>query len=378
MGRTLLWTRRLVGVGVLGAVFGVVAEAVCRIEERIAFGVPFMSRVGTGDLVLIDTSGARGRPHGRYSKWQLNSLGFRGPEVPRTVAPKELRVFMSGASETFGLYETPHHEYPRQLEDSLRGMLAGGCGAGGPEEVRVVNGSLPGMSLPSMVVSLHRDVPAVMPRVIVLYPSPAFYLDVRLPAAPRATTADTALPFRNALEPRLLTRLRNQFKELAPAPVMTALRQWSVDRRRRQEAPGWVFESVPQERLVAFERDLREAVGAARASGKGAGVVLMQHVNVTMAPGFADRGVLVAWERQFPNVTGETLRRFHSLANEISERVARDSAVEWVTTSTAFEGRWRESFADFVHFTDEGSARVAAVLARAVLRASSTCLGPTH
>jgi hypothetical protein len=363
---------------VLGAVFGIVAEAVCRIEERIAFSVPLMSRVGTGDLVLIDTSGARGRPNGRYSKWQLNSLGFRGPEVPPTVGPKELRVFMSGASETFGLYETPHHEYPRQLEDSLRAVMATACAAGGPEQARVVNGSLPGMSLPSMVVSMHRDLPVVQPRVVVLYPSPAFYLDVRPPAAPRATSADTTLPFRNALEPRLLTRLRNQFKELAPAPVMTALRQRSVDRRRRQEAPGWVFDSVPPERLVAYERDLREAIGAARAGGKGAAVLLMEHVNVTMAPGFADRAVLVAWERQFPNVTGETLRRFHALANEIAERVASDSAVQWVNTRSALEGRWRESFADFVHFTDEGSARVAGVLARAVVRASSLCLGPTH
>jgi hypothetical protein len=125
--------------------------------------------------------------------------------------------------------------------------------------------------------------------------------------------------------------------------------------------------SVPEERLTQFERDLRQAVGAARAIG--ARVVLMGHANATMQPTFKDRTVLIAWERQFPNSTGEALARFHTVANEATRRVARDSGTVFVDLPSAFEGRWQGSFADFVHFTDAGAAIVASALLQPVIDA---------
>lgn len=343
--------------------FGVALEITCRIEDRIANGIPLLSRVTQpGHLILVDTGGARGRPNARFGQWRMNSMGFRGPEFTFSRRPGSLRVVVEGASETFGLYEAPGREFPRQLEDSLRQRTAAMCGAPSTDAIEVINGALPGMALPSMVRHVASVVTPLHPDVIVLYPSPGFYLDVQPPRATVGPTAsDSSLPAANALRLRLVDRLRSQVKSLTPEIVLTSLRRRSIEKVERQHPTSWKIRSVPEERVALFERDLRRAVGAGRQTG--ARVILLGHVNQTLFPDFNDAAALVAWEKQFPNTTGETLADFHRRAREISVRVARDSSVDLVDPTKALEGHWRDSFADFVHFTDLGAATIAGQLA---------------
>jgi hypothetical protein len=324
-----------------------------------------MSRVASpNDLVWMHPQGARGRPNARYQQWRLNNLGFRGPDIAPSPAPGTVRIMTLGASETFGLYESPGHEYARQLEDSLRARASTACVAHAPT-IEVVNAALPGMATPSMSVALDQVVRQAAPNVIVLYPSPGFYLNVRPPAATFGRAGrDSTLPSSNALRLRVATRASRQVRALVSGRIRAQLRRVFLARRTR-ELEGHRYASVPVDRITQFETDLRHAIGVARSTG--AHVVLMGHANATMAAGFADRTLLEAWVYQFPRATGVVLSRFHSRAYELERDIARDSGVVFVDLPAALSGREKTAFADFVHFTDTGAAIVAATITDAVL-----------
>ena len=348
----------------------VVLEVVTRLEERVSYGVPLLSRVsGPGDLVWMHPDGARGRPRARYQKWGLNQLGFRGPEISRVPQSGTTRIVVVGASETFGLYETWGREYARQLEDSLQARSPAACSERAPS-IEVVNAALPGLATPSMEVLINNVVRPTQPDVIVLYPSPGFYLNQRAPTPTRGEVgADTALPVRNALRFRVFGRAERQLKALTPNAVKGLLRQMVLNRRSGNQNESR-FNEIPPERMAQFEADLRRVVGTARSTG--AKVVLMGYANATMEPAFSDSVLIGAWMYQFPRATGKTLVDFHARAYELERDIARDSGLMFVDLPGAFKDRWKGSFADFVHFTDAGAAIVAATLAE-TLRTSMTC-----
>lgn len=367
-------------VAVLTVVFGFALEIACRIEDRVRFGTPLLSRfTSQADLMVRDTLGAHGRPASRFQKWVMNDLGMRGPPAAAHPAPGTLRVAVAGASETFGLYESPDREYPRQLEDSLRVALtrAGGCpsGTAPPRRVEVLNAALPGMSLPTVTQDLRLRVARLRPHVVVLYSTPPQYLDDQPPAAARPDSSARAgeLRWQRALRPRALVRLRTQAKQMLPAAVQSWLRSRDVERARQDRPAGWRFTGVPAERLAQYDADLRAAVGAARAAG--ARPVIATHANRFVGAPRVDRDQLLAWERFYPRATGDVILAFDSAASERAREIARDSAVAVADLERTVRGG-AELFADFSHFTDAGAARVAGQLARTVTSAAGGWCAP--
>jgi len=350
----------------------VVAESTVRIEDRITDDIPIFSRVtSANDLVLIDSAGARGRPNAAFRRWRLNALGMRGPDISPVPDEQTVRVVIAGSSETFGLYEPTGREYPRQLEDSLRARLAATCDPANVSRVEVVNAALPGMALPSLARHLDHVVRPLQPHIVVLYPSPGFYLNMRPPIAQARSRSDTTLAVAKARKLRLVDRFIDQVKGLTPSLLLTMARRSMIERTMKRYPDGIKYETVPPDRLSQFENDLRMTIGVAHRLDTE--VILMGHVNATMQPGFDDEALLVAWERQLPRATGETLSRFHAAARDIEERVAADSNVAYVDLPKVFADRWEGSFADFVHFTEAGASLVAGALAPAVLAASDAC-----
>ena len=361
-------------------VFALALEIACRIEDRVRFGTPLLSRfTSQGDLMVRDSLGAHGRPASRFQKWVMNDLGMRGPQAPPQPAPGTLRVAVAGASETFGLYESPDREYARQLEDSLRQALTRGdgcpAGAAPPRQVEVLNAALPGMSLPTVTQDLRLRVARLRPHVVVLYPTPPQYLDDQPPAAARADSSARAgeLPLQRALRPRALTRLRTQAKQMLPVAVQSWLRGRDLQRARQNRPAGWRFTEVPAERLAQYDADLRAAVGAARAAG--ARPVIATHANRFVGAERVDRDQLLAWERFYPRATGAVILAFDSAASERAREIARDAAVAVADLERAVRGG-AELFADFSHFTDAGAARVAGQLARTVTSDAAAWCAP--
>jgi lysophospholipase L1-like esterase len=348
---------RKIAMGVALAVVAALAmEISCRLDDALRFGTPVLSRVESeSELLVRDADGEHGRPNARYGKWVINNVGMRGPDVDPVKAPGTLRVVTAGASETFGLYESPGREFPRQLEDTLRARL-------GPR-VQVLNAAIFGMTLPTLEQDLRLRIRALRPDVVVLYPTPVQYLNdaVPAPAAPDSA-ASGRLPFHDALYPRAMERLRQQAKALVPEWLATSLRRDDIARDARDHPAGWRFTEVPADRLAAYDADLRRTIGTIRAIG--AVPVLAIHANAFDAGGPLDEPRLVSWENQYHRATGDALIAFDAAAARATVRAARDSNVTFVDLRQVHA---TPMFADYAHFTDAGAAAVAGALARAVL-----------
>jgi lysophospholipase L1-like esterase len=340
----------------LAVVAALAMEISCRLDDALRFGTPVLSRVESeSELLVRDADGEHGRPNARYGKWVINNVGMRGPDVDPVKAPGTLRVVTAGASETFGLYESPGREFPRQLEDTLRARL-------GPR-VQVLNAAIFGMTLPTLEQDLRLRIRALRPDVVVLYPTPVQYLndEVPTPAAPDSA-APGRLPFRDALRPRAMERLRQQAKALLPEWLATSLRRDDIARDARDHPAGWRFTGVPADRLAAYDADLRRTIGTIRAIG--AVPVLAIHANAFDAGGPLDEPRLVSWENQYHRATGDALIAFDAAAARATVRAARDSNVTFVDLRQVHA---TAMFADYAHFTDAGAAAVAGALAPAVL-----------
>jgi lysophospholipase L1-like esterase len=333
-------------------------ELTTRLEDRVRFGTPLSAGyTDQAQLIVRDRDGVHGRPHARFRKFALNNYGFRGPDITPLPAPGVRRVLVVGASETFGLGESPGREYPRQLADSLAALAAG--------RFEVVNAAMPGMSLPTLVQDVRLRLGRLGASHVVAYPTPVQYLMDALPQPARPDSSVVAVPEPSPWELRMTPRLYEQAKLLLPGPVATRLRARDIERVVAAKPAGWVFDSVPLERAEAYERDLRAFVGAVRAAG--AEPLLVAHVNVFADGEPRDELLLTAWRRFYPRATGEVIIAFDRLLRGVTCRVAADSGVAFVDPAPRLPSPRHRWFADYAHFSDAGAAQVAGAVAGALL-----------
>ncbi len=353
----------------LAAVFACVLELACRTEDWVMYRMPFQSRYASlNDLVIRDADGMHGRPSSSFEKWTMNSLGTRGPETTVIPAPGTVRVITVGASETFGLRESPGREYPRQLEDSIVARVARGeCGAGNTPKFEVLNAAWAGMGIPTIDQDIRNRLKRLHPDFIFAYPSPAQYLDDEVPFAAEPDSAAHIVPppASNALHLRSVDRGREQLKLLAPEWIKTLIRRSKRADEVRSHPRDWQFTSVPSDRVAAFDLDLRRLIGTIRRIG--AEPVLATHGNLYMDRTARDAYALVAWEKFYPRATGATIIAFDSVARVTMFRVAADSHVVVVDAAKRLAAAPASAFADFVHFTDIGSSHMADVASAGVI-----------
>lgn len=343
-------------------VFLLAWELTCRVDDGIRFGTPLMSRVlSSEDLREHDGASIRGRPNARFQKFVLNELGLRGPAAKQDRSPGVTRIVTVGASETFGLTESIGREFPRQLEDSLNASRSVGAVAPAFE---VLNAALPGMSLPTIDLDLRRRVRLLAPDIVLLYPSPSFYVDRHPPHAPTDVRSSGDLPLRRAFYPRAFNRLTSSIKGLLPPVAMRWLRQRDIDAAIAGQPRDWRFTTVPDDRLRLFDRDLRLTVGIIREIG--ATPVLATHGNAFMG-GKVNEDLALSWVRFYPRATAATLIAFDSAAREVTLRVAEDSGIVAVDVARALAEARGTVYSDFVHFTDAGASQVALALRDPVL-----------
>jgi len=350
-------------------------ELATRVQDWVRYRMPLLSTVTSEEeLMMRDRDGAHGRPNAQFKKWAMDSLGFRGPDVAVHGAGGTVRVIVAGASETFGLYESPNKEYARELEDTLNARVgAGACAGSNTTRFEVLNDALPGMSLPTARQDIRNRLVRFAPDVIVYYPSPAQYLEDRLPFA---TPPDTAAPKRNveisalrALHPRSLDVIRDEVRQLAPQLLLKWFRERAAADERKRHPADWVFTSAPSARMTVFDADLRSLIGVVRA--QGAEPVLATHATAFERHRADSAELAQSWERFYPRASGTTIIHFDDIARLTTIRAASDSAVILADVHAMFASANGDNFVDFVHFTDAGSARVAHVLAEAVLTAAA-------
>jgi hypothetical protein len=354
-------------LSVLVAISLAAAEATARMDDFLRYGIAFTNVPNeTRDLIVQDSLGIHGRPEGRYRWWHLNAYGFRAPEMSRMPRPGCTRVMVMGASETFGLYESPGMDYPAQLQ----GLLAAhGC-------YEVVNAAVVGASLRSMLGLWRKWVAPFQPHVVVVYPNPSFYLRTEPPGAiapgdPQEAVRHASPPW---WTPRLIDRVHRVF-HYPDAWQRRRVAKWLAQALAGHDA-SWPYQTIPDDRLTAFDADLDSLVRAIRA--EGAVAVLVTHgmpFGMTIRPGDVD--LLQAWRRYYPRATPEILLAFDSACAAHTRQFAADEHVSVADVAARLNGRGAD-FADFTHFTDRGAYVVAELLATAILPADvrSTTTAP--
>jgi lysophospholipase L1-like esterase len=327
-------------------------EACARVDDYLSYGAPLLGNSSIEDLKTVDGTGMHGRPRARFEKWRMNSLGLQGPEVPRKKAPGHFRVLVLGASESFGLYESPGMSYPAQLERLLARRI--------DRPVEVLNGALWGMSLPRVTQFCESHLSELDPDVVVYYPTPTGYLDEEPPSAARAPAPGRKE--RPAL--RLLRRGQTALQGLLPKGAQERLRERELARAARGKPASWFFHRVPEERLGLFRTDLSALVQCVRRSN--ARLVLATHANrfrPPLAP--SEKSYLVLWRKFYPRADEDALLGMEEKANGVIRRVAQAEGVAAADVAAAVPPEPR-NFHDFAHFSDRGAGLAAAALADAI------------
>lgn len=336
--------------------FLAVMEVAARLDDWIRWDAPIFQNYSHLSLSVDNEHGRQGRPHGRFQKWQLNKLGLRGPEVPPARPGGPIRVLVLGASETFGLHEAPGGEFPALLQKILD-LKA-------PGRYLVINAGFPGMSLPRLRFFFSRDYLALKPDIALIYPSPAFYLDLEPPRDPARHYF--AVPRRPWFQSRLKGKAMILAKRLIPASWQTLMRRGLIYYRRMGGKKGFVWRTAPLGRVEIFARDLLALTSTIAESGTQ--VVLATHAT-RFGAGLSDedRFHLYAWLLYFPRPEPQALLEMENLCNNRVRTIAKAFKLPLVDLAADLGGR-AQMFADFSHFTDQGAEKAARLLAAEVLR----------
>lgn len=355
---------RVAWVTMLACVVLLAVEFTVRVEDLLQYGISLRSPYRSqSELVVRDSLGIHGRPAAAFEKWRLNSLGLRGPEAAVEKETGTRRVIVLGASETFGLYESPDREYPRELQAILNSPAeAESCPNRAGTRWEVLNAAFPGMTLPTAAQDFRMRLMRLRPDIVVIYPTPVQYLDARVPAASPPESGSPGAPPPSPFRPRSLNRLRSSFKSLAPEALLDQLRGILVTRDRGKFNAAATFSSVPQERLDAFRRGLDSLVMLASAGG--AEVVVVAHVSAFLGNAERDGVLSRSWQRFYPLASPRVIIDFDSIARGISREVAESSGAEFIDPVLIFSSNPESLFADASHFNDAGAHALADTIAK--------------
>lgn len=342
---------------ILVLVIGATGELTARVEDFLRRGVPIVSAPDRyRDLVLHDALAIRGRPYGHFGRWQLNSVGFRGPEISKQPSPGCHRVLVLGASESFGLYESDGKEYPAQLQARLIDARAG-C-------YEVVNASLFGLTLPGITQLWENWARQFSPRTVIIYPTPAFYLAEHepKPPGPPPTHVESA--------PWWTPRLRGRAEDVIDFPAFIQRRRIARDAAtlEAEHDRNWFYESVPPERLEQFARDLETLVASIQASG--ATPVLVTHATGFHRPPVDDDlqiDAMEAWRLHMRKPRSPVLLAFEDQARDAALALAQRRGVPVVDAAGAMNGHEPWFAEDLLHFGDVGAGQMATLLAANLL-----------
>jgi hypothetical protein len=349
---------------IYAVLFCATLEVCARAEDWMRWGAPVWGRYSLEHLTVGDSLGYHNRSGARFEKFRINADGFRGGETRREKTPGVIRVGVVGASEAFGLYESPDMELSAQIQRALDRAA--------PGRFEVINMATIGMTPPRITAFYRLWIAQFSPDVIFFYPTPAQYLASDPPRS-EAELARLSTVAREPSEWPLGLRVPDKgwtaVKELLPQWMQASLRRRGIERERAEHASDWVWNAPPPDRLALFGEHIDALVTELQRSG--AQVVLATHANrfsETLTP--VDQEQLVSWIKWYPRASAYCMLHMDDAANRVVSRVARAHGLPTVDVAAAV-GKDPRNFADFVHFSDAGAALAASAAARQIVRRAS-------
>ncbi len=324
------------------AIFVMGLEVCARLGDLAVYGAPFSGSYSSENLFLRDALGKRGRPGGSYRQWQMNSLGFRGPEIDWS----RTRIVCFGASEMFGMFEDPGDELPRMIERDLNSRP--------PARYQVVNAALPGESTATAIRRVPEIAATVRPAFAVIYPSLAPYITLSAIGHEGAQGAPDAPRF----EWRLPEWISDVVKARLPMRAMIWYRQYQI---RKGSAGHRLMDRLPEKNVQRFEADslaLIESLQSRRIEP-----VLVTHATVfgDKVP-VDDRYLMLTWRAFYPDLKEAGFLDMERRMNDVLRRLAARHGIPLIDLAAVMPPS-RRYFADAVHFTDAGAELAAAAIA---------------
>ena len=352
----LLGMAERIGIAIL---FVLVLELCARTEDWLRWGAPFGAAYSPDTLTVSDAFGRHNRPGARYEKWHINSHGFRGPEIPLKKPDGIIRIVVTGASEAFGLYESPGMEFPAQMQRELNAVC--------PGVYQVLNAASAGMTPPNITHYFKTWLLQFEPDILICYPAPAFYLDIeppRLSVTAQTGQTGTRHAFRSSW--RLTRKVRISLKRLLPDSLQAHVNRFRVQRIVSDHPPGWVWETPPLGRLRLFRRHMDQMIGVVQ---KHETTVILGTHAVRFAGGMstADKRFMASWRRFYPRASQDCLLAAESACNAIIRELASARGIAVVDIDSLVQ-KSPCYFADSSHFTDEGAAVVSTAFVSQILR----------
>jgi hypothetical protein len=349
MNRLAQRLRRFLHILSLACVGLLAAEGAARLDDWWFHKIGFWATPSYNDLFMTDASGERrGKPNAQFQKWQLNAFGFRAPQMSPLPSPDVRRVMLLGASETFGLYETPHKEFAAQLAAMTR-----------VDGLEIVNAALPGITVGTLRQYWDHWVSRFGANTVVIYPSAHLYVtceDWRGETA--SAEADPAPQGFQIQDLRLFGRARNVISQ--PDFIVRWRNERKVAQVVAQHPASWVYTSPPEVCVKRLHDDLVTLIDAIQRTGANV-VVCTQALRAARDPTPADLNDLESFRVFSPRAPGRVIREFVTAADEAILKLPSERNVTVVDVDAALGGQ-RALFEDLVHYNDKGAQKVATLL----------------
>lgn len=355
-------------------VFLLTIEVCARIDNAIRYGAPLWGEYTANSLKSSDTEGiSYNVPNARFEKWQNNGHGFRGPEIATVKSPGTVRVVCLGASESYGLYESPGMEWPAQLRTLLPSP-----------KYQVINVSVVGLGLSSYEAYLKKYVLRLEPDIVVCFVNPLFYATgfekkqgspIPTSKAEARTTTKKPISHPNNItaQIRSLPKLKQVLKQALQNSFPKVLKRYQVWNLQKQINEAELKnlrglkpkDAVSPASATSFSNDLSRLVSFLQS----------RHINVLLStyPALISRDNLST----YPDIFMDNRRFFIGFSflgmidvlekyNFAIRAVATTQGIMFADCQSAIP-KTDHYFGDNVHYTDQGASTVAKVIAEVIL-----------
>ncbi|HZE89965.1 MAG TPA: SGNH/GDSL hydrolase family protein [Verrucomicrobiae bacterium] len=286
----------------------------------------------------------------------INALGLRGPERPAGKAPGTYRVICVGGSTTFGAgIVGDENTWPARLEAKLA--------AARPDlKIEVWNAGVPGYTSAENVIYLSLRLVDFRPDLVVLYEG---YNDFKPNRHPGFRSDYAHWRDREAAPQRSpLDRLRFYVKMKALADRLTADPSEEV-KDVRTGGKLKRFDTVSQEGLAAFRRNLETMIAVARRAG--ADVAVATYAHPCTESNLASRPDLFTYLPGYlPSLTFRGVVDAFGRYNDAVRSVAATDRAHLADAARAMPAD-PSLFVDHVHFNARGAELFAQVVAGTIL-----------
>jgi len=335
-----------IALACIGAEFG------ARLDDVVRSGVSlFATPRLESDLQSNRDGKIVGKPFGVYMATQLNSHGFRGPELQVPLGNRR-RVLLIGASETFGSPSRIDDQYASYLQDEL-------------PSCEVVNASIVGQNAASLLGLWEGHLKQLEPDTVVIYCNPYFYARVSNDGQP---TKQKAIVENASATARFQSRFVSKFKSSISIPLpIQRWRQLAVLRKEIQKLPNAKqLEAIPTTADEAFLSDLKDLVNSVSIQVEN--VLLITHPISARTHANGDSRVddhLLNFQLIRPQFSQAAIVEFsHRIRESMLSMIWLDN-VTIVDLAGRLGGR-KVFFRDLVHFNERGAREVAKDMAAAI------------